>query len=112
MAGARLSLFADRKSIRLCIGVEWENTMVKPYTLGLGVLLAVVGTGTALGQYSGGARKGAANTTAITGNLTAKGSSANGVVGTTPASQHQPKTVPTTTKAVQSATKIVPNTKR
>ena len=88
--------------------------MVKPYTFVLGVLLAVVGTGTALGQYSGGARKGAANTTAVTGNLTAKGSSANGVVGTTPAaaSQHQPKTVPTTTKAVQNATKIAPNTKR
>ena len=95
--------------------------MVKPNTFILGVLLAVVGTGTALGQYSGGARKGAANMTAVTGNLTAKGSSANGVVGTTPvvASQHQPKTVPTTTKivptttkAVQNAAKIVPNTKR
>jgi hypothetical protein len=50
--------------------------------LAVGVLLAVMTTGAALAQWSGGTKPGTAKTAVLTGNAARKGSSLTGLTGT------------------------------
>jgi hypothetical protein len=64
----------------------------------LGALLAVATTGTVLAEWSGAPKGRAGNTAGLTGNVTVKGSSANGQIGTTPVPPSPQKPRPTQNK--------------